>query len=466
MWSCTSTGSKETVAVIDSVRESAVSDARKLEEEKKLAAFRNEKLYQELNEKRKSIEKNLYNETQYKLLILYSSELLNTEETNSSASERFEVTGTVSFQFLKDFKLRAVILSLSENYVSVGGEEAYEYSNPLLSTTIYYDTANAIELVENSGLLASRNDTVMIANREEKRIQTYFPLPLLVEVPDFKDIFSGIDFSHITFQGDKKDYYNDYSIRTAYSDQIHKKGLETLLTNLNSMEEYIKKNPSAVNWLPQKSYHWSAVDSKNQKFNPDKGEVRFSTKSGNLLDFLNTKLKETGLIKEFAYDTLHYNYRSTESGSSMNKVSVQPTVTIGSQKWLAVNAGYIYPHAILGKRYSFNNIDEACPRGWHVPSKEEWETMFQYLGGYDAAAKALVSDNPVYWTNTNHDNNSSGFNVIQDYETKNSEIFITATGYSTDEMITIKFSQESGSPTVSLYNRPKGGSFHCRCLSD
>ena len=37
------------------------------------------------------------------------------------------------------------------------------------------------------------------------------------------------------------------------------------------------------------------------------------------------------------------------------------------------------------------NIQGVCPKGWHLPSKAEWETLFTAVGGKDIAGKKLKS---------------------------------------------------------------------------
>jgi len=38
-----------------------------------------------------------------------------------------------------------------------------------------------------------------------------------------------------------------------------------------------------------------------------------------------------------------------------------------------------------GVLYNFPSAFYSCPSGWHLPEKEEWETLFEFLGGNDVA---------------------------------------------------------------------------------
>jgi len=85
-------------------------------------------------------------------------------------------------------------------------------------------------------------------------------------------------------------------------------------------------------------------------------------------------------------------------------------VKIGSQIWMAQNLdyhgedGYLglcyydYPKAgrrepknceKYGRLYDWNEAMKACPKGWHLPNKEEWQTLVDFAGGEDVAGKKL-----------------------------------------------------------------------------
>lgn len=125
-----------------------------------------------------------------------------------------------------------------------------------------------------------------------------------------------------------------------------------------------------------------------------------------------------------------------------------PTVTIGSQIWMAQNlkttrytdGGLIeYPGGnnsawqnntsgayawfnndvahkdIYGALYNWYAVDTTilCPNGWHIPSNEEWNTLTTFLGGMDIAGGKLKETGLLHWVDPNLDaTNETGFTAL------------------------------------------------------
>jgi uncharacterized protein (TIGR02145 family) len=90
------------------------------------------------------------------------------------------------------------------------------------------------------------------------------------------------------------------------------------------------------------------------------------------------------------------------------------TVKIGTQTWMAQNLNYNAKESVCydnkpencqkyGRLYNWNAAMKACPKGWHLPSNDEWEILMKAVGGEDTAGKHLKAKSG--W---NYDDGESG----------------------------------------------------------
>ncbi len=102
-------------------------------------------------------------------------------------------------------------------------------------------------------------------------------------------------------------------------------------------------------------------------------------------------------------------------------------VTIGSQTWMAENLRYAaegnsgcmkeyYKNvcASQGLFYASSVAQTACPEGWHLPSKEEYETLITTVGGASAAAAAHVLKSTSGWDSGHNGTDEYGFRIVPD----------------------------------------------------
>jgi len=128
------------------------------------------------------------------------------------------------------------------------------------------------------------------------------------------------------------------------------------------------------------------------------------------------------------------------------------TIIIGSQEWMGVNLrttrlndgndlelisndtsihtntpGYRFCHpvdaggvllvdtTIYGAIYNGYAVmsDKLCPKGWRVPSYDDWNTLINYLGDYRVAGGKMKETGTAHWNSPNTDaTNESGFTAV------------------------------------------------------
>lgn len=125
--------------------------------------------------------------------------------------------------------------------------------------------------------------------------------------------------------------------------------------------------------------------------------------------------------------------------------NIYKTVKIGSQIWLAENLKYLpkvngvdissqtiacyYVYdfdgtkiadamstsnfRLYGVLYNWQAAKEACPTGWHLPSKAEWQALIDNLGGAEIAGGHLKESGLIHWASPNTGaTNSCGFSAL------------------------------------------------------
>jgi len=77
------------------------------------------------------------------------------------------------------------------------------------------------------------------------------------------------------------------------------------------------------------------------------------------------------------------------------------TVKIGNQVWLAENLNYeiedswgYYDNGwMYGRLYTWYAARIACPVGWHLPTRQEWNELLETVGGPSVAGRKLKAEN-------------------------------------------------------------------------
>jgi len=106
------------------------------------------------------------------------------------------------------------------------------------------------------------------------------------------------------------------------------------------------------------------------------------------------------------------------------------TVEIGTQTWMADNLNYKTDDSWCygegksgyspddscnkyGRLYTWEAAKTACPTGWHLPTKQEWQILVDYAGGENNAGKYLKSQTGWnYFSDEIQNLNTYGFSAL------------------------------------------------------
>lgn len=126
-------------------------------------------------------------------------------------------------------------------------------------------------------------------------------------------------------------------------------------------------------------------------------------------------------MEYFLLSFLLISYAQASSFRDSRDGEEYSTVKIGQSVWMAENLRYnvrgsrcindLQKLCGIGRYYNFNMAEQACPGGWHLPSKKEWNSIFEkvdkdfglFLLGYcyDEGRCFDYDKDAYFWTSSN-----------------------------------------------------------------
>jgi uncharacterized protein (TIGR02145 family) len=190
--------------------------------------------------------------------------------------------------------------------------------------------------------------------------------------------------------------------------------------------------------------------------------------------------------------------------------NVYKTIVIGTQVWMAENLkttkyndnkpipevtdnaawrnlqtpGYCWLNndsttyrAVRGALYNGYTVNagKLCPTGWHIPSKDEWNTFVTFIGGSTGGGKKLKEAGTTHWVNYTEAVNQYGFTALPAGWRTTSGLFTrigdsAAWWTSTETIATLLWdfgiTMDSGINDIFPWNDNKVLGYSIRCIKD
>ncbi len=85
----------------------------------------------------------------------------------------------------------------------------------------------------------------------------------------------------------------------------------------------------------------------------------------------------------------------------------------GSMDYSDYGCLYSFAAAVNGIPYEVNDVQGVCPDGWHMPSRDDWAELIEYVGGPLVAGGCLKEAGTNHWEITESDvTNEYKFNAV------------------------------------------------------
>ncbi len=133
----------------------------------------------------------------------------------------------------------------------------------------------------------------------------------------------------------------------------------------------------------------------------------------------------------------------------------------------SINNNFLYNY------YAVTDSRGLCPDGWHIPSKQDWDILINFLGGESVAGGKLKYNNNYYYYNSYWDEpnigatNESGFSaepLLDENNLYTTGIWWSTTETGSDSAISIVLKNNTASVMQQTIDKNTGAPV--RCIKD
>jgi len=197
-------------------------------------------------------------------------------------------------------------------------------------------------------------------------------------------------------------------------------------------------------------------------------EVCFTTENGKLNDVDGNVYHYTNIGTQvwMVEDLKTKRYRNGDFIEPVTDIAQWSRLTIGT---FAKNAD---AYGLFYNGYAVKDSRNLAPKGWHIPSDEEWNTLVTYLGGAEVAGGKLKDTDSLRWNSPNDvASYSCGFSALPNGFFIGAGLNFGNTGYwwtSTEKTATSLWfrSLQNISKGISRNVANKNAGYSVRCVRD
>ncbi|MDD2889895.1 MAG: fibrobacter succinogenes major paralogous domain-containing protein [bacterium] len=117
--------------------------------------------------------------------------------------------------------------------------------------------------------------------------------------------------------------------------------------------------------------------------------------------------------QEWTAENLDVNhYRNGDSIPQVQDAEEWQNLNTGAWCYYENNAENGKTYGKLYNWYAVNDPRGLAPKGWHIPTDEDWTTLVDYLGNEDIAGGKMKETDTTHWLSSNTEStNKSGFSA-------------------------------------------------------